>query len=310
MQPERRSMLHEECLKPLAAAGVDVTFHDGCVGRDLPLDLHLLQHGGIQSVIRGGVEYTVDTTMWKDTWSHQELTVVEQRMASMDWFPLAWLSFPKDVMEAQTPGFVGGHISHAETWRNAYEAGVDWLMVLEDDATPSQQHGLTWLDVWNVMSSQISQLRDCGSDWDIIYVGRTPSYTPEGEEITPLLVPTGYCLRTHTYCLSRAGLRKLLGSLVATTITHRPQDEILGTLTLLSSGLYHPREDFDTMLRRLAPREPWRALAIRYNGLTSPLEDIEDTARAKSDTAPSSSDRASKTQPVESNTPLTFEIVD
>eukprot|EP00747_Dinoflagellata_sp_TGD_P071648 gnl/TRDRNA2_/TRDRNA2_157135_c0_seq1.p1 gnl/TRDRNA2_/TRDRNA2_157135_c0~~gnl/TRDRNA2_/TRDRNA2_157135_c0_seq1.p1 ORF type:complete len:310 (-),score=44.52 gnl/TRDRNA2_/TRDRNA2_157135_c0_seq1:103-1032(-) len=306
VQPERRALLEEECLVPLREAGVDVAFRDGCVGNELPLDRHMLRHGGVQVIHRNGTEYTVDTTLWKEAWSREELSSVEQRMANMNWFPLAWLSFPKDVLEPQTPGFVGGHISHAELWKEAFEARYDWVMILEDDATMQHGYGLTWLDVWSVVCAQIQQMKEQGTAWDILYVGRTPSYTPEGKDVTALIVHAGYCLRTHTYCLSHAGLGKLLGSRIVCTITHRPQDEVLASLTLIANGLHHPRADFDLMLRRLAPVQKWQALAFRYDGITSPLEDLEESARAKSNTAPPGSHRAARRQAP----PLVFELVD
>lgn len=294
LQPDRRLALETDCIAPLRAAGVDAAFHDGCMGKDLPLDLHELSHGGVQSVQWNGIDYIVDTTLWKGSWTHEELDEVERRQAMMDWFPLAWLNFRKDVLEPQTPGFVGGHISHVEVWRWAHAAGLNWVMVLEDDATPSRAYGLSWVDTWLIVSAQVACLQDAHIPWDILYVGRTPSYTREGREVTPLIVPVGYCLRTHTYCLSSAGLRKLLQSEIATTITHRPQDEILATLTLLAAGLWHPRADVDAMVRRMAPKERWLALAFKGDGITSPLEDVEDTARARSDTAPEGSHRAAR----------------
>merc|ERR1711924_15173 len=131
---------------------------------------------------------------------------VEERQAKMGWWPLIWPSFPKDVREPQTPGFVGGHMSHAEVWREALDVpGLEWVMVLEDDATPSPGYGLGWDQTWCAVASQISLLRELGEEWDIMYVGRTPSYTPEGKELTDLVVEAGYCLGSHTYCLSVRG---------------------------------------------------------------------------------------------------------
>lgn len=305
--PQRRELLEATCVRPLAQAGVDAAFHNGCVGWDLPLDRSRLR-GGAQRVSHKGHEYLVDTGLWREAWSLEDLAEVERRQAEMDWFPLAWLSFPKDVMEPQTPGFVGGHISHAEVWREAWQADLDWVMVVEDDAVPSPSYGLTWLDIWGIVAAQVERLAAAKDPWDMLYVGRTPSYTREGPEVTPLIVPAGFCLRTHTYALSRRGLRKLLQSGIASTMTHRPQDEVLASLTLLAAGLWHPRRDFDEELRRLAgPQllaEPWRALAFKGDGITSPLEDIEDTERARSSTAATESHRAAK------ELPKLYELVD
>lgn len=292
LQPERRSALLEDCIGPLAAFGVDAAVCDGCDGRELSLDCKRLHHGGLQSVVRAGETYSVDTRLWRERWSQEDLQAIERRMAEMDWFPLAWLSYPKDLMERQTSGFVGGHISHVEVWRWASESGLDWVMVLEDDATPSRGFGLGWTDIWYIVHAQLAALLEAGVPWDILYVGRTPSYTPEGREVTPLIVEVGYCLRTHSYCLSRRGLKKLLSSQVAYTITHRPQDEVLASLTLFAAGLRHPRPDFDAMLREMAPSEPWLALAFKGDGLTSQLEDLEDSARSRSSTAEQGSARA------------------
>jgi len=320
LQPERRATLLEDCIRPLAEAGVDAAIHNGCDGWALPLDRERLRHGGVQCLERGGQEYLVDTSLWREAWPEEELQQIERRMAEMDWFPLAWLNYPKDLMEPQTPGFVGGHISHVEVWRWALSSGLDWVMVLEDDATPSRGFGLAWTDIWHVVDQQVAELVEAGVPWDILYVGHTPSYTREGREVTPLIVATGYCLRTHSYCLSRQGLRKLLSSQVASRVTHRPQDEVLASLALLAAGLQHPRADFDAVLREMAPSEPWLALAFKGDGLVSQLEDQEDSSRARSNTAAAGSARAAEgcrqaRQQTHESRPLaseavTWEIVD
>lgn len=292
LQPARRRYLLESCIEPLLKFGIDAAIHTGCCGREIPLDLHKLEHGGVQKIWRNSTAYTIDTTLWKESWSQAELAEVERRQAQMDWFPLAWLNFPKDVMERQTPGFVGGHISHVELWKWAHDEDLDYVIVVEDDATPTCRYGLGWVQIWTIVASQVHILEEECVPWDILYIGRTPSYTPEGPSITPLIVTAGYCLRTHAYCLSRRGLSKLLKSQISSTVTHRPQDEVLATLILFSAGLQHPRADFHRMLWSLDPPTPWVALAFKGDGIASQLEDIENTARAKSDTAPATSSRS------------------
>merc|ERR1712008_228457 len=155
------------------------------------------------------------------------------------------------IQDPQTLGFVGGHGAHALVWREAATLGLDWVLVLEDDALPAPSFGLAWADIWHIIMHEINELRERGEEWDILYVGRTPSMTPEGRRISGLLCEPGYCLRTHCYCLSRRGLQRLLSSGVPSTVLHCPQDEVLATIWLQD----HVHSETLAKILPLMPRE-------------------------------------------------------
>merc|ERR1719282_1209363 len=105
--------------------------------------------------------------------------------------------------------------------------------------------------------------------------------TPEGRRVSGLLCEPGYCLRTHSYCLSRRGYTRLLNSRIATTILHCPQDEVLATIWVND----HVHAAMRERIANLRPHEGWRALAVRWRGLTAQLIDVERTGRAVSQAA-------------------------
>jgi len=209
------------------------------------------------------------------------MSQAEQRFRRMRFFPHYWTAICQNIQDPQTLGFVGGHMSHASIWQEAHRLDLDWMFILEDDALPAPTLGLTWADVWHIVAHEIDCLAERGEQWDILYVGRTLSMTPEGNRLSGILCEPGYCLRTHSYCLSRRGCRRLLGSSIATTILHCPQDEVLATVWVKDHVHTQTREK----VAALGPAEGWRALAIRWRGLTAQLIDVERTARAESQAA-------------------------
>merc|ERR1711904_407928 len=104
---------------------------------------------------------------------------------------------------------------------------------------------------------------------DILYVGRHPSGTPEGKKINAVLVEPGYCCRTHTYCLSKRGLARLVDSGLVHCMFHCPQDEIMGSLIIHD----HINPALAAVIREIGPPE-WKAFAFLHWGLTLQLMDI------------------------------------
>merc|ERR1719444_348819 len=106
----------------------------------------------------------------------------------MDFFPPFWHALRKNHQEPQTPGFVGGYISHAQAWQEARGLDVDWAFIAEDDCVPSPSIAdgrtpLSWPDVWRVAAAQVCELRDAGVAWDVLYVGRAPSQSRPGLDL-------------------------------------------------------------------------------------------------------------------------------
>ena len=134
---QRRTLMERECICPLRAAGVDAAFFEGCVGMLLPLDIDLLVRGGVQEVSWRGSTYEIDTRLFIGRGNAVALRCMEARFREMDFFPLFWHALEKNHQEPQTPGFVGGYISHAEVWKEAYQRGLDWALVAEDDCIPN-----------------------------------------------------------------------------------------------------------------------------------------------------------------------------
>lgn len=291
---QRRALMEHECVGPLHAAGVDAGFFEGCVGMHLPLDIELLLRGGLQEVSWGGSTYEIDTRLFIGRGNATALRVMEARFREMDFFPLFWHALERNHQEPQTPGFVGGYISHAEVWKDAWRRGLDWTFVAEDDCIPNGsiaegRSKLSWLDVWRVAAAQVCELRSAGIPWDILYIGRAPSQSRPGPPIpripycrhtapaTPTLVAPGWCMRTQSYCLSRSGITKLCTSGMANRVLHRPQDELLAALSM--GG--HPQTELWQRLLEDGPQD-WRALALRFDGITCQLQDTEKSERALS----------------------------
>jgi len=118
-------------------------------------------------------------------------------------------------------------------------------------------------------------------------VGRQAPKTPDAGEVSQLLVRAGFGLCTHSYVLSREGLRKLAGSLMATTVLHTPQDVLLAALALGA----HPVAPLERRIKEIGPQEEWRALAFKTRhasfadprgGLTTQLGALERSRRANS----------------------------
>eukprot|EP00811_Abedinium_folium_P006175 NODE_15685_length_1036_cov_5.501650.p1 GENE.NODE_15685_length_1036_cov_5.501650~~NODE_15685_length_1036_cov_5.501650.p1 ORF type:complete len:242 (+),score=60.42 NODE_15685_length_1036_cov_5.501650:3-728(+) len=188
----------------------------------------------------------------------------------------------KNALNSITVGLVGGHLSHSDVWRWALgRTDYDWVMILEDDAVPDPRLGLDWPGIWDIVASEVAALRAAGEPWDILYVGRYPSGTPEGQRVGTLLVEPGYCCRTQTYCLSRAGLKSLVGSGLVHHLFNCPQDEVLGSLIIND----HINPLLAAKIQSMRPAG-WRALAFPHWGLTLQLMDIESTRRSESQVAP------------------------
>jgi len=286
--PERRELMQETCVGPLLGHGVDADFWDGVVGRELPLDTELML-GGAQEIEACGYQFVVDTTCYRH-WLDDELALdLERRFFALGFDPGYWLGFREHAEEPMTFGYVGGYMSHSTLWRAAYEHLPlwDWVLICEDDAMMVSELGLKWPDVWDLVAAQVVELRSRREAWDILYVGRQAPKTPDVGEVSPLLARAGFGLCTHSYALSREGLRKLLGSLMSTTMLHVPQDVIFASLAFGD----HPNARLSQRIKEIGPQEKWRALSFKTRdpssidprgGLTTQLGAMEHSRRANS----------------------------
>lgn len=280
---ERQKLISRTIMHPLQSHGVEADFFAGVDGRTLPLDTAAFK-GGVQKFPFADEEYTIDCETWAGT--ALDVNVVEEleaRHASIFKYegPDHRNSVCKNCLNSITPGLVGGHISHSRVWHEALaRPELDWVMILEDDAVPDPRLGLDWPAIWDIVSGEVTELRRRGESWDMLYVGRYPSGSPEGRCLNRVLVEPGWCCRTQTYCLSRRGLERLCASGLVHHLFHCPQDEVLGSLIVndhINPGL----------ARKIQAHCPsgWRALAFRHWGLTLQLMDVESSGRAESQVA-------------------------
>jgi hypothetical protein len=287
---ERRTLIESSILRPLQAIGVEAEFFNAVDGRKLPLDASMFR-GGVQKFTFGDTEYVIDCSCWAGSafgpFGAHIVEEFERRHASIFKYegPDHRNSVCKNILNSITPGLVGGHLSHAGVWKEALararQGSLDWVMILEDDAIPDPRLGLDWPAVWRITAHHIADLRRRKEQWDILYVGRYTSGTPEGRSLSRILVEPGWCCRTQTYCLSRQGLERLVNSGLVERLFDCPQDEVLGSLII--NDHINP-----LMAKQIQAHCPpnWRALAFKHWGLTLQLMDVETTQRAESQVAP------------------------
>ena len=147
-----------------------------------------------------------------------------------------------------TAGEAGGMCSHIKVWEDAYKNGYENILILEDDYNPEQP--FPW-DVCNELENY---------EYDILFLSRKLQSGHSDVEIgfQNFVVP-GYSYQTHSYVVSKSGIKKL----VETHLPTLKQNIIVSDEFLPSTYTTHPREDIRNMYQRNIS-----ALAYRYNPIT------------------------------------------
>lgn len=121
-------------------------------------------------------------------------------------------------------GEVGCSLGHIKMWQNAYNEGHELCLFLEEDFR--MMHSLKDLD-----------LSDLPKDVDGFYLGRNKVIkNAVEEEVGKNWLKAGYSYNTHSYCLTRSGLEKILKYDYINNII--PMDEFLS-----ATFITHPRKD-------------------------------------------------------------------
>ena len=167
-----------------------------------------------------------------------------------------------------TTGEAGGICSHIKVWEDAYKNGYDNILILEDDFNPQRAFDFNLID--NLFG------------WDIIFLSRILQSSHNGvydmDWGDPNFVKPGYSYQTHSYLLSKEGVRKL----IETNVDTLKQNIIVSDEFLPATYTWHPRKDIrDLFIRNMsayAYRENFidqdRFEAIG-NSLTSPIKGID-----------------------------------
>ena len=169
-----------------------------------------------------------------------------------------------------TYGEAGGMISHTMCWEDAYHNGYENIMILEDDFEP--EGGLDW--------TIFDELE--GYDWDLCLMAHNSLHDSFPKIHRPyeigkehFIKPT-YFYNTHTYMLTKEGIRKLVEDHLPTL-----KDNIIVSDEFLSSVITtHPRKDLRSLyvsnINAIATKYNW-TYQTRYmsagNSLTEPTED-------------------------------------
>lgn len=191
------------------------------------------------------------------------------------------MAFYHGLYHPATPalGMVGNHLSHAALWHELEQMGVEWALLVEDDAVPDPRLETTWPEVVRVLASEVAELQARCELWDVFFLGRTLSGTPEGRDVTPLTVEVGWTLRTHCYAISRRGVQRLISYGLSSHVFHCAMDEVLAAMAAGD----HWHEPFAVRLRQLGCLgRPFRILGLRFEGVVVQLMDIENSERSES----------------------------
>lgn len=273
---KRREHMNANCISKLQQwyPLLDVGFTEGIVAAELDWTLRPEELGrehAIRETTYNGRTYVANEEAWHGP-TQQEIPEMMQRFAEYQMTMQLWPAFLQDCSEAMTWGYVGCQLAHVEAWKAAYDAGFEWLMICEDDIMPTPMFEVDWIDIWGIVAEQIMMLDEIGEGWDLLFVGKGSSVSPEGRFITPLLVECGYNIKMHCYCISRRGMAKILASDLAFTPI-RPQDEILASLNVCGR---HPRQLVADQIRRLFPDvDSWRSLCFPWWGIVYQLQHFE-----------------------------------
>mmetsp|Transcript_49856 Transcript_49856/g.88592 ORF Transcript_49856/g.88592 Transcript_49856/m.88592 type:complete len:330 (-) Transcript_49856:29-1018(-) len=270
----RREHIQVSCLDRLKSEypELDVGFTDGIVARELHWDSSVGSHQhSVHTTEFNGQQYVADEELWCAPTRNQAENM-RREFAQRGWIPPLWTAFLQDCSEPNSWGYVGCQLAHVEAWRAAYEAGVDWLMICEDDVCPVPLFDMDWTDIWGVVAQQIHELRKRGEHWHLLFVGKGSSVSPEGKMVTPLIAECGYNIKMHCYCISREGLQLLLPSALPYH-SIRPQDEILASLNVQGC---HPRAGIAKKIRQLFPGvDTFRSLCFPWWGIVFQLQYFE-----------------------------------
>lgn len=284
----RRRLVEAELLGPLRRElGADVEFFDAVNGRALGLQAEAMGRGVRQRCafhrLPDGRELwaDVDPSLWVGLASEPERQAHLKRHAAMFQAELDRAAFHHGLYEPAAPslGMVGNHLSHAALWHELEAAGTEWALIVEDDAAPDPRLATSWPEVLRAVAAEVEELRARGESWDLLFVGRTISGTPEGCDVTPLTVEVGWTLRTHCYAISQKGVQRLIACGLSSHVFHCAMDEVLAAMAAGD----HWHAAFATRLRELGCLgAPCRLLGFRFEGAVLQLMDIETTDRSES----------------------------
>jgi collagen beta-1,O-galactosyltransferase len=169
-----------------------------------------------------------------------------------------------------TAGEAGGICSHMVIWEDAYLAGHENILILEDDFDPHERFP------WN-HTNEID-----GWDWDIVFLSRILQSSHKGVVDTNVglehWVMPGYSYQTHSYMLSKSGIQKL----IETNLLTLKENIIVSDEFLPATYTLHPRKDIrDLFVRNMTAlayhRNPIGQFRFEAagNSLTSPVEGID-----------------------------------
>lgn len=281
----RRRMMDNDMLRPVRAElGADIEFFDAVNGRELSLCPELMGTGGKQRCmyhrLPSGRELwaEVDAQYWVGLADEDQRQAHIERHASMFAADLDRQAFVHGVYEPATPalGMVGNHLSHSALWHEIDEMGVPWALLVEDDAVVHPELSTSWPEIVAAVAAEVHEL---GEDWDVLFVGRMLSGTPEGCAVTAVTVEVGWTLRTHCYAVSRRGVQRLIRYGLDSHVFHCAMDEVLAAM---AAG-QHWHEAFDRRLRELGCLgQPLRILGFKFEGVVFQLMDVETSDRSQS----------------------------
>jgi len=269
----RRDHIEKTCLDPLRQTfpSLDVGFADGVVAKDLRWSTETIQNTRVDTVAVSGQTYTANHELWHGPDGH-EVSGMQRIFAADGWNAFLWQAFLQDCSEPNSWGYVGCQIAHVEAWREALAAGVEWLLVCEDDVCPIPLFDLDWVEVWAIVAREVMALAAMAEPWDLLFVGKGSSVSKEGRMITPLIVECGYNIKMHCYCISKQGMAKLLASRLPYS-SIRPQDEVLAALNVQGR---HPRERLREKIKQLFPAvHSFRSLCFPWWGIVFQLQHFE-----------------------------------
>ncbi len=169
-----------------------------------------------------------------------------------------------------TVGEAGGMCSHIRVWEDAYKNGHETILILEDDFEPITE--FPW--------ESFDELQDY--DWDLAFLSRTlvPNMDGVSDSNVGLAnwVSPGYSYNTHSYVITREGLRKI----IEYNLDKLKNNIIVSDEFLPSTYTYHPRQDMRTMFKRNMNAIAHKVSLVgqtRFesagNSLTEPIEGID-----------------------------------
>jgi len=126
-------------------------------------------------------------------------------------------------------GEVGCAISHLRMWEDAYDKGHSVTIFGEDDIMFNDD----WLLKFKLTTNRLDSL---DVEWDLLYLGRVLQHGQKDEPYDKELVYPAFSYCTHSYALSRNGIKKILNVNFKDNII--PSDEFLPCMYMP-----HPRED-------------------------------------------------------------------